>query len=370
MVCGTHYQSGLAPIPSGKLFHRHQVDGIDVVQCAVDYGNRMGVPARMWAFLKFAGLATAACAREKSPDLLFATSTPLTVGIPGRIGAMLKGCAYVFEVRDLWPEDMVASGNLPRWAAPPWQLLELFSYRTASRILVVSEGFRKRLMERGFSGERVQTVLLGADAAAYAHLEPNEQFLADLGLDDKTVAIYAGAHGDENGLHQILDAAEHLLHREDIAFLMLGQGKIKPALLSAVRERGLKNVHMVDPVPKSELPQILAAADIGLMILRQISRPRWVTPNKLFDYMFAGLPIIVNFAGTTAELVEAEGVGVATQPGSSQALAKQVEFWADHPKERRSIGRSARSVGLAKFDRKQIAAELAAIFSEVLAESR
>jgi len=225
-------------------------------------------------------------------------------------------------------------------------------------------------MERGFSGERVQTVLLGADAAAYAHLEPNEQFLADLGLDDKTVAIYAGAHGDENGLHQILDAAEHLLHREDIAFLMLGQGKIKPALLSAVRERGLKNVHMVDPVPKSELPQILAAADIGLMILRQISRPRWVTPNKLFDYMFAGLPIIVNFAGTTAELVEAEGVGVATQPGSSQALAKQVEFWADHPKERRSIGRSARSVGLAKFDRKQIAAELAAIFSEVLAESR
>jgi len=370
MVCGSHHQSGLAPMPAGSLLHRSEVDGIQLVQCAVPYGNSMGVPARMWAFLKFAGLATVACAREPAPDLVFATSTPLTVGIPGRLGSLLKRCSYVFEVRDLWPEDLVDSGNLPKWAAWPWQLLESFSYATAGRIVVVSEGFRKRLIERGFDPQRVQTVVLGADARAYAELQPNREWLARLGLEGKTVAVYAGAHGDENGLFQILDAAELLVHRDDIAFVLLGQGSMKPALEQDVAERALSNVHLLDPVPKKELPGVLAACDIGLMILRPIGRPRWSTPNKLFDYMFAGLPVLVNFSGTTAELVESEGVGVATESGSAAALAKQVEHWADHSEERTATGAAARKVGLAKFTRKEVARELASIFSQVVAGAR
>lgn len=368
MICGIHDQSGLPSLPMGKFFDRIDVDGIDVVICNVPYGNGLRVGPRMVAFIGFAGLATLACLRERSPELVFATSTPLTVGIPGRIGSFLKRCPYIFEVRDLWPEDLVASGNMPEWAAWPWSLLESFSYATAARILVVSEGFRQRLIERGFAPDRVQTILLGADAGAYASIEPNRELLRQHGLGDKTVAVYSGAHGDENGLFQILDAAELCQHRKDIAWVLLGSGKLKDKLVETVRERGLSNVHMLDPVPKRDLPGVLSACDVGLMVLRQISRPRWVTPNKLFDYMFAGLPVLVNFAGTTAELVDELGVGRAVQPGKAQAMVDQVIYWADHPEEREAVGATARRVGLAKFDRKRIAEELETVFSSVIHE--
>src|SRR5262249_55792201 len=110
---------------------------------------------------------------------------------------------------------------------------------------------------------------------------------------------------------------------------------------------------------------ILAACHIGLMILKQIKRPRWVTPNKIFDYMFAGIPSIVNFAGTTADMVVADGTGVASVPGDAKDLADRIAYWADHPEERVRIGRHARSVALAKYDRKMIAKRLGEIFEQV-----
>jgi glycosyltransferase involved in cell wall biosynthesis len=127
---------------------------------------------------------------------------------------------------------------------------------------------------------------------------------------------------------------------------------------------------MLDPVSKTQLPKVLKGCHIGLMILKQITRERWVTPNKIFDYMFAGLPAIVNFPGTTAELVEAEGVGVASKPACAEDLAAKIEYWADHPEERVEVGRRAQQIGFDKFDRKKIAEQLAEVFREVVADSR
>jgi glycosyltransferase involved in cell wall biosynthesis len=123
-------------------------------------------------------------------------------------------------------------------------------------------------------------------------------------------------------------------------------------------------------VKKYELPNILAACHIGLMILKQVSRPRWVTPNKLFDYLFSGLPTIVNFPGTTAELVEADGVGVASIPGDARDLADNVRYYADRPNERAAIGAHARKVAYTKYDRRQIASDLAELLETVLREER
>ncbi len=371
MICGLHEQSSLPRMPWWRLFRTQWIDGIKVVACNTYYSNKLGVPARLWAFLKFAMLSTIACLLERKADLIFATSTPLTVGIPARIGAAIKRIPYVFEVRDLWPEDLLDAGRIkPGLQYKAWEWLERFSYAKAAKILLVSRGFHDRLLQRGFPPERLETILLGADGGLFRNVTPDHEYMAQHGLAGKTVAVYTGAHGDANGLFQVIDAAERLRDRPDIAIVLIGDGKMREALKADVARRGLTNVHLLDPVPKHRLPGILAACHIGLMILKQITRPRWVTPNKIFDYMFSGLPSIVNFAGTTADMVVADGTGVASVPGSADDLAAKIAYWADHPEERAAVGRRAREVAWRKYDRQMIARQLCDVFETVLRTGR
>lgn len=369
VVCGLLDQSSLKPMPFWRCFRTEHIDGIKVVVCNAKYSNKQKVPARLWTFLKFSVLSLLAVVLERGVDLIFATSTPLTVGIPGRIGAALKGLPYVFEVRDLWPEDLLDAGRIrPGLQYKLWEWLELFSYRKARKILLVSKGFEDRLIERGFDPARLRTIVLGADGTLFKDAKPDHDYIARHGLTGKTIAIYTGAHGDANGLFQVLDAAERLRDRTDIALVFIGDGKMKQALKDDAARRGLANIHFLDPVQKLQLPGILAACQIGLMILKQITRPRWVTPNKIFDYMFTGIPAIVNFAGTTAEMVEADGAGYAARPGDADDLAAKIRHLADHPEERQAIGKRAREVAYAKYDRRMIAEQLLSVFEECLAK--
>lgn len=366
VVTGLHDQSSFARMPWWKLWRTEHIDGIKVVVCNAFYSNKLKVAARLWCFVKFAILSTMATIKEPGTDVIFATSTPLTVGIPGRIGAAVRRIPYVFEVRDLWPEDLLDAGRIkPGMQYKVWEWLELFSYRKARKILLVSKGFEDRLLERGFDRSRLETVVLGADSSLYASLKPDTEFFRRHGLEGKTIAVYTGAHGDANGLLQLIEAAEHLRDRPNIAIVLIGEGKMKERLRQQAADRGLTNFHLLDPVPKLQLPNILAACHIGLMILKQIKRPRWVTPNKIFDYMFAGIPSIVNFAGTTAEMVVTDGTGVASVPGDARDLAEKIAHWADDAVERERVGMQARKVALAKYDRKMIAKRLGEIFEQV-----
>jgi glycosyltransferase involved in cell wall biosynthesis len=371
VITGLHDQSSFARLPWWCLWCTQHVDGIKVVVCNAFYSNKLKVISRLWCFVKFAILSTLATIKERGTDVIFATSTPLTVGIPGRLGAAVKRIPYVFEVRDLWPEDLLDAGRIkPGFQYKVWEWLELFSYKKARKILLVSKGFHDRLIERGFDPSTLETVVLGADSSLYATLKPDEEFCRRHGLEGKALAVYTGAHGDANGLDQLIEAAEHLRDRPNIAIVLIGEGKMKESLRQQAAARNLTNFHLLDPVPKLQLPSILAACQIGLMILKQIKRPRWVTPNKIFDYMFAGIPSIVNFAGTTADMVVADGTGVASIPGNAKDLAETIAYWADHPEERNRTGRHAREVALAKYDRKMIAKRLGEIFEQVACGKR
>jgi glycosyltransferase involved in cell wall biosynthesis len=368
MITGLHDQDSRVRLPWWRFYKTVEIDGIKVIYCNSRYSNNLSVPGRLYSWLSFAKLATWAALREKDADLIFATSTPLTVGIPGRIAAALKGLPYVFEVRDLWPEDLLAADRIkPGLQFKLWEMLERFCYKKAKKILLVSKGFHDRLLERGFDPARLQTLVLGADGSLFKDSQPDTAYFREHGLEGKTIAVYTGAHGDANGLPQLLDAAEHLKHRPDIAVVLIGEGKMREKLITDAASRGLANIHFLPAVPKHRLPGILNACHIGLMILKQITRPRWVTPNKIFDYMFAGVPSIVNFPGTTADLVVEEGVGVAAKPGDAKDLAAKIEYWADHPDERTAIGRRGREVAWGKFDRKMIAKSLAEVFKSCIA---
>ncbi|MCY2930925.1 MAG: glycosyltransferase family 4 protein [Planctomycetota bacterium] len=365
MICGIYDVSGLKPMPWYQLFRRERMDGFDVIVCNVPYSNHLNALGRMWTFFWFAVLASLAGLSARKPDVVFATHTPLTVGVPGYIVSRLRRKPFVFEVRDLWPEALVIAGELkPGPLLWFMSALEKFFYAKARKILLVSPGFEKRLLERGYPQEKLRTVLLGADGDLFLDRTPDPDFRRQHNLGDKMLAIFTGAHGWSNGLDYVLDAAERLKHRNDIAILFLGEGREKARLKQVAQDKGLTNVLFLDAVAKTGLPGIMMACDVGLMILLNVGE-RPVTPNKIFDYMFCGLPSIVNFGGSTLEMVERDGTGVGADPLNPGDLAAKLEHWADHPDERRRIGALARKIAYEKYARQAIAEQLAQTFEEV-----
>jgi glycosyltransferase involved in cell wall biosynthesis len=296
--------------------------------------------------------------------VVFATHTPLTVGIPGFVAARFWHVPFVFEVRDLWPESDIISGNLKvGLLSKSIEALEIFLYAKADKILLVSPGFEKRLRERGYPPAKLKTILLGADGEIFRELHPNNEFRSQHGLEGKTVAIYTGVHGRANGLDYILDAAACLRDRQDIVFLLVGDGMEKPKLKQRAEELKLTNVRFIDYVPKTALPGILSVCDIGLMILANVGE-RPVTPNKIFDYMFVGLPSVVNFPGPTIEMVRSDGTGVYADPTKPEELAQRVVYWAEHRDEAKAIGAHAREIAFGKYDRRRIAEQLVETFEQ------
>jgi len=366
MVCGVLDVGGFEKPPWYKPFRKYRMDGFDVIVCNVAYSNYQGYWGRMWAFLWFAFLATFAALMVGKPDLIFATHTPLTVGIPGYIASRIRNVPFVFEVRDIWPEGWITIGLATEKSVSirMMAVLESFLYKHAAKILLVSKGFEDRLIERGYPQEKLGTILLGADGDLFRRLNPNEEFRRRYDLENKTVAVYTGAHGWGNGLDYILDAADCLRSRDNIVFMMIGEGREKPRLKQRAEEMKLSNVRFIDSVSKTELPSILAVCNIGLMLLRNVGRKRLVTPNKIFDYMFTGLPTIVNFDGTTIEMVRNDQTGTFADPNKPENLADKVVYWADHPEEAKAIGSRAREIAYAKYDRRRIAKQLSDTFEQ------
>lgn len=369
MICGIHEVSEFKPMPWYKLFERHEIDGIDVIVCNVLYSSNFKSVRRMWSFLWFAFLATMATLRVRKPDLVFATSTPLTAGIPGYIGAKLKRVPFVFEVRDLWPESFIrsgwATGNEPYIKIMSW--LEKLLYKHAVKILLVSKGFEERLIERGYPEAKLHTILLGASGSLFCDITPNNDFLEEYNLNGKKIAIFTGAHGRANGLDYVLDCARYSLDRDDIAYVLIGSGSHKAILKERAKEEGLKNVVFADPVPQKQLPRILAVCHIGLMILADLGEPRPVTPNKIFDYMFAGIPSLVNFKGPTTDMVLADSSGFFVDPQHPEDMAEKVKMLADDPQLREKTGQRGRKAAWEKYDRKIIADQLLKTFEEARA---
>lgn len=372
MICGVNEASDIQPLPWYRWFRQENMDGIEVITCNVSYANSFGKFKRTWAFVWFAFLALIAALKVKKAELVFATSTPLTVGIPGRLAAKIKKVPFIFEVRDLWPESFVQSGWLTEkdLYVRLMARLEAYCYKHAQKILLVSKAFETRLIERGLDPKRLKTVLLGADGNLFRNPEPDKEFLKQYGLEGKTIAIFTGAHGKANGLDYVVDAAKYTTDRSDIAYVMIGLGSEKERLKQRALDEGLANVVFAEPVPKKRLVGVLAACHIGLMILKYIEGGRPVTPNKIFDYMFIGIPSIVNFEGPTIDLVRADNSGLYADGTKPQELAEQVVKLADNPAMREEMGANAQKAAWEKYDRKALAGELIKVFEEFAGDSR
>jgi glycosyltransferase involved in cell wall biosynthesis len=354
MVCG-HYNvasTGLAgEFVRGR--RRGTVDEIDVIEFNLSYSNRQGFFFRSLTFFRFALRSIGVALREEY-DLVFATSTPLTAGIPGIFARLLRRKPFVFEVRDLWPELPKQMGVIRNpLVLGAMRLLERMTYRAANACVGLSPGIVNGIRETAGHDKSVRMIPNGCDLELFRNAEERKKVVP-------VTAVFAGAHGLANGLDAILDAAVELKKRgrNDISLRLIGDGSQKPRLLGRAARQGLKNCEFEDPIPKSVLAREFEGFHIGLQVLADVPGFYYGTsPNKFFDYLAAGLPVITNYPGWVAELIEQHNCGIGVPPEDAIAFADAIEHLAVHPETRARMGQNARRLAERRFDRQQLADE-------------
>ena len=357
MVCGSNTTgtTGLDGSFSGGK-RRGIVDGIDVVELDLAYSNNDGFLKRAWTFLVFAIRSIRISLTEKY-DVVFATTTPLTAGIPGIFARWLRNKPFVFEVRDLWPElpkEMgVITNPVMLWIMG---ILEWSSYRSAHRLVGLSPGIVEGIGKRGGPADRIELVPNGCDLDIFS--DQAEPWRPESISESDLLAVFAGTHGIANGLDAVLDAASVLKKRarSDIKLLLIGSGKLKPTLQARAEREGLNNVVFHDSVKKADLAGLMKAADIGMQVLANVPAFYYGTsPNKFFDYIAAGLPVLNNYPGWLADMIEREQCGFAVPPADPGAFADALEAAADEREKLPDMGRKAKALAMREFDREQLA---------------
>lgn len=359
MVCGSNTTgtTGLeGEFRRGK--RRGVVDGIDVIELDLAYSNNDGFVKRAWTFLSFA-LRSIWIALTEKYDLVFATTTPLTAGIPGIFARWLRRKPFVFEVRDLWPElprEMgVITNPLVLWAMG---VLEWASYRSADRLIGLSPGIVEGIRKRGVTAERVALIPNGCDLDIFS--EQGEPWRPEGVRDSDLLAVFAGTHGLANGLDAVLDAAKELKERgrDDVKVVLIGGGKLKSALQARAHKESLTNVVFHAPVKKADLAGLMRAADLGMQVLANVPAFYYGTsPNKFFDYIAAGLPVLNNYPGWLADMIEHEQCGFAVAPGDPVAFADALERAANERNSLPAMGQRAKDLARCRFDRDILAAQ-------------
>jgi len=356
MVCGSYGggETGIEqPFVKGK--RRDKVDGIDIIEFDLAYSNSDGFIMRALTFAKFALRSTGLVFSEKY-DLVFATTTPLTAGIPGIFARWLRRKPFVFEVRDLWPELPKAMGVITNPVVlGAMSLLEWVTYRSAHRCIALSPGIVEGIAARGVAKERIELVPNGCDMTIFA-VEQMPWRPEGVKPED-LMAVFTGTHGMANGLDAVLDAAAELKKRNciDIKLVLVGQGKLKPKLVERAKREGLDNVIFHEPVNKKRLAGLMVSANIGLQILANVPAFYYGTsPNKFFDYIAAGLPVLNNYPGWLAGMIKEYSFGFAIESENPQAFADALEQAANNREQLIEMGIKARQLAKQEFDRSKL----------------
>ena len=357
ILCG---ESHLTDVPD-------VIEGMRVIQIPTVCSNRDNLLKRAWRFSVFSLRATWAALRLDY-DLLLATSTPLTVGLPALAAKILRRKKFIFEVRDLWPELPRAMGVIKNpfvlWALD-W--FETRCYSNADACIGLSPGIVEGILRK--KPER-RTVLIpnGCDLELFGSGASETPVMLDgIGPDD-FVAIFCGAHGRANGLNAVLDAAAELrrLKEPKVKLLFVGDGQLKAQLQARADREDLSNCIFLDPLPKHDLAALMRTCDLGLMILADIEAFQFGTsPNKFFDYIAAGLPVLCNYPGWVSEMIVEWDCGVSTPAGDAAGFASALVDLANRRSALPALGENARRLAKSEFSRDQLFERLNDVITEV-----
>ncbi len=352
---------------TGTSSHKHKevIEGVTILRAYTYNALHKSFVHRVFSFLSFMISSFIIGLGVRNVDVVWGTSPPIFQGLTAWVLARLKRARFLFEVRDLWPDFAIAVGVLKSPALIKMSLwLEKFLYQHADHMLVNSPGYVDHVRNRG--ARSVDLVPNGADPTMFQPEDQGADFRQAHNLGDHFVVLYAGAHGISNDLEIVLECAEILSQNPAFRFVFLGDGKEKSALQARAVEMGLKNVLFLPSVPKNEMAAALAGAQACIAILKPLEEYKTTYPNKVFDYMAAGRPVVLAIEGVIRDVVEQADCGVFPRPGDAQDMANAIQFLEADRYHAKVLGMHGREYLEEHFSREHIAEMLSAIFTKML----
>jgi glycosyltransferase involved in cell wall biosynthesis len=346
-------------------------DNVTLYRCHVSQKYNKSFFGRAWAYFSFAFSSTVAgILKVKRPDVILATSPPLTVSSTMNWLGWIFRRPTIFEVRDLWPESAIDTGVLqPGRLANILYKMEAKAYKRSKWINVLTPAFRDKLINnKGIDGDKISMIPNGADPGFFEPGDRNNDVRKELNLGDKFVVGYFGAHGRANHLAQLLDVAAKLKDTQpDIQLMLVGAGMEKEELVARAKAENLDNVTFVPPVPKEEVSRYVNACDVCTAVLLKNDTFKTVYPNKVFDYMCCARPIIIGIDGVARELVENAKAGIFAEPQNADAFIDAVMKLKNSPDLAAQMAASGRTYVLEHFTREKLAAQYLEVVKKVAA---
>jgi colanic acid biosynthesis glycosyl transferase WcaI len=370
--------TGFPNYPSGKLFPGYRVkfwqkemlDGIPVVRVPLYPNHDRSSIKRIVNYVSFAGSAAMlGAALIRRPDIIHAYHPPLTVGWPAWQLSRLWRVPFTYEIQDMWPEALTATGMISNNRAlrcVGWFAKRL--YRRAAAIRVISPGFRQNLIDKGVPPEKIHVISNAVDVDFYRPMPPDAALAERLGLSGKFVVMFAGNIGIPQGVDTILDAAARLRDLPEVLFAVVGDGVEYDRVRTAAQARGLDNVRFLGRYPPAEMPSLYALADVLLLHLRDDHFLYRITiPHKVFSYLASGKPVLAAVKGDAADVVVAADAGLDCAPSDPQAMADSVRrFVKMTASERQAMGDRGRNVACTQYNNRAGIAALERMLQEAV----
>lgn len=338
-----------------KLFQKETIDGIQVIRVWTYITANEGFIKRTLDYISFS-ISSFIAGLFQSTDIIVATSPQFFTALSGRTLSFWKRKPWVMEVRDLWPESIKTVGAMKDNAIIryfEWE--EKRCYRSAKKIVVVTDSFKRRLIERGIDGQKIEVVKNGVNKDLFKPIPKDEALLKKLGVNGKWIIGYIGTHGMAHKLDFILRCAKHLESKSNrYHFILLGAGAEKANLLKQKDKLQLSNVTMLDPVPKSEVKRYISILDVALINLKKSDLFKTVIPSKIFENAGMQIPILMGVEGEAKEIVESYGAGLCFEPENEQDFEQKLDLLLKNPDIYKQCQEGCRKLS-DDFDRKVLA---------------
>lgn len=369
VTCAPNHPHGkIYPGYRNRLYQSETIGGVRVIRVWTLLAANEGFARRILNYVSYLASVILVLPFLPKADVIVSTSPQFFCGLAGGFARLFKRAPWVLEIRDLWPESIVAVGAMRKGLAIRFlEWLEGFAYRQADAIVSVTRSFVPHIVARCGQPGKIAVLINGADLGAYVRSDNGASVRRELGLEGRFVGAYVGTHGMAHGLSTILDAADLLKHDPRFAFLLVGDGADRERLQSERAARGLDNVLILGQRPKSEMPGFWSATDASLILLKRSDTFKKVLPSKMAEAMAMQCPIILGVEGEAKELLEDARAGIAITPEDARQLADAMLRLADDPALAADYGKAGREFAAVNFDRARVAARYLDLLKDVAA---